>query len=104
VIGDIRDEFDDEDSQNKKIDDKNFVFEGKTMIIEACRAMNIPVDTFDEVRGDSETLAGLVLETAGEIPQVNQEVAIGDFLFAIQELEKNRIKKMKVTINPTQVD
>jgi len=104
VIGDIRDEFDDEDSQNKKIDDKNFLFEGKTMIIEACRAMNISIDTFDEVRGDSETLAGLVLETAGEIPQVNQEVSIGDFMFAILELEKNRIKKMKVTINPSQVD
>lgn len=102
VIGDIRDEFDDEDTQNKKIDDKNFVFEGKTMIIEACRAMNITLDTFDEVRGDSETLAGLVLEMAGEIPQVNQEVAIGDFLFSILELEKNRIRKMKVTINPTQ--
>lgn len=104
VIGDIRDEFDEEDNQNKKIDDKNFVFEGKTMIIEACRAMNIPIDTFDVVRGDSETLAGLVLETAGEIPQLNQEIAIGDFLFSIQELEKNRIKKMKVTINPSQVD
>lgn len=104
VIGDIRDEFDDEDSQNNKIDDKNFVFEGKTMIIEACRNMNIPVDTFDEVRGDSETLAGLVLELAGEIPQVNQEVLSGDFLFSILELEKNRIKKMKITINPSQID
>ncbi len=104
VIGDIRDEFDDEDSQNKKIDDKNFVFEGKTMIIEACRSMNLPIDTFDEVRGDSETLAGLVLEIAGEIPQVNQEVQSGDFLFSIVELEKNRIKKMKITINPSQVD
>ena len=104
VIGDIRDEFDDEDSQNKKIDDKNFVFEGKTMIVEACRTMNISLDTFDEVRGDSETLAGLVLETAGEIPRVNQEVHIGDFLFSILELEKNRISKMKVTINPSQVE
>ncbi len=104
VIGDIRDEFDDEDSQNKKIDDKNFLFEGRTMIVEACRSMNISTDTFDEVRGDSETLAGLVLEMAGEIPQINQEVSSGDFLFTIVELEKNRINKMKITINPTRVD
>jgi putative hemolysin len=104
VIGDIRDEFDDEDSPNKKLDDHNYLFEGKTMIIEACREMDISLDTFDTVRGDSETLAGLVLEVAGEIPELNQEVEVGDFLFTIQELDKNRIKKMKVTISPSQID
>ena len=55
--------------QNAKIDDNTFVFEGKTMVNDACRKMGIEVDTFDEVRGDSETMAGLVLELAGEIPQ-----------------------------------
>ena len=104
VIGDIRDEFDDEDSPNKKIDDHNFLFEGRTMIIVACKEMDIAVDTFDGVRGDSETLAGLVLEVAGEIPEINQEVPVGDFLFTIQELDKNRIKKIKVTISPSQID
>jgi putative hemolysin len=104
VIGDIRDEFDDEDSPNKKIDDHNFLFEGRTMIIVACKEMDIALDTFDVVRGDSETLAGLVLEVAGEIPEINQEVPVGDFLFTIQELDKNRIKKIKVTISPSQID
>jgi putative hemolysin len=104
VIGDIRDEFDEEENQNKKIDEHNYLFEGRTMIIEACREMDISLDTFDAVRGDSETLAGLVLEVAGEIPEINQEVTVGDFLFTIQELDKNRIKKMKVTISPSKID
>jgi gliding motility-associated protein GldE len=102
VIGDIHDEFDEEEGSSKKIDDHNYAFEGKTMIIEACRFMEIPVDTFDELRGDSETLAGLVLEIAGEIPTTGQELKQGDFLFKVLEVDKNRIKKLSVTINPTQ--
>lgn len=101
VIGDIHDEFDEEEGNLKKIDENNYAFEGKTMIIDACRFMDIPVDTFDEVRGDSETLAGLVLEIAGEIPASGQELVQGDFLFKVTEVDRNRIKKLTVTINPT---
>jgi CBS domain containing-hemolysin-like protein len=71
------------------------------MINDACRTMGVEIDTFDEVRGDSETLAGLVLELAGEIPQLNQELIIGDFTFEVLELEKNRIIKLKASIKPT---
>lgn len=98
IIGEIKDEFDDEESLNRKIDDNNFVFEGKTMINDACRIMELPTDTFDEVRGESETLAGLILELSGEIPQLNHIVRSGDFEFTVLELDKNRIKKLKVTI------
>ncbi len=101
VIGDIRDEFDEEDSISKKIDDQNFIFEGKAMIIDACRFMDLSVDTFDQVRGDSETLAGLVLEVAGDIPVPGQELRQGDFLFKVIEVDKNRIKKIQVTIIPS---
>jgi CBS domain containing-hemolysin-like protein len=104
IIGDIRDEFDDEDSVNPKMDDFNFVFDGRKMVSDACRVMGIPSDTFDSIRGDSETMAGLVLELAGEIPQVNQEIVSGDFTFAVQELQKNRIQKVKVTIRPVNQD
>ena len=104
VIGDIRDEFDEEDSSYKKIDDLNFIFEGKTMIIEACKLMDLSLDTFDTVRGDSETMAGLVLEVAGEIPAVEQEIQAGDFLFKVLEVDKNRIKRMSVQITPSKVD
>jgi putative hemolysin len=101
IIGDIRDEFDEDEIADARIDDNTFVFEGKTMVNDACRKMGIEVDTFDEVRGDSETMAGLVLELAGEIPKVNQEIMSGDFHFEVLELEKNRIRKVKVIIKPT---
>jgi CBS domain containing-hemolysin-like protein len=98
IIGDIRDEFDDEESTNAKLDDNNYIFEGKTMINDACRMMGLGVDTFDEVRGDSETMAGLLLELTGEIPSVNQEIVVGDFRFTVLDIEKNRIQKVRVTI------
>ena len=98
IIGDIKDEFDDEESVNKKIDDFTYIFEGKTMINDVCKAMNLPVDTFDNVRDDSDSLAGLVLEIAGEFPQINEEVISGDFTFVPLEINKNRIDKVKVII------
>lgn len=100
IIGDIKDEFDDEDSGNKKLDDNNYIFEGKTMIMDVCKAMNLPLDTFENVKGDSDSLAGLVLELAGEIPQQNQVIAGDDFDFTVLEVLKNRIQKIKVTIKP----
>jgi len=98
IIGDIRDEFDDEESANKKIDDFTYIFEGKTMINDVCKAMGLPGDTFEAVRGDSDSLAGLVLEIAGEFPQVEEEVVSGDFVFIPLEINKNRIDKVKVVI------
>jgi putative hemolysin len=98
IIGDIKDEFDDEDIVNRKIDDSTYIFEGRTMINDACKIMHLPLDTFDEVREDADSLAGLVLEIAGEIPNVDDILTIGDFEFTIIEVEKNRIQKVKVTI------
>ncbi|HEX5024617.1 MAG TPA: gliding motility-associated protein GldE [Agriterribacter sp.] len=98
IIGDIRDEFDDEESVNKKIDDNTYIFEGRIMISDACKAMGLNTDTFSQLKGESESLAGLVLELAGEIPQENQVLQVGDFEFTVLELDKNRIKKVKVTI------
>lgn len=99
IIGEIKDEFDDEESINKKIDDNTYIFEGKTMINDVCKAMQLPGDTFEDARGDSDSLAGLVLEIAGEFPQVNEEVASGMFTFIPLEINKNRIDKVKVIIN-----
>jgi len=99
IIGEIKDEFDDEESINKKIDDSTYIFEGKTMINDVCKAMLLPADTFEETRGDSDSLAGLVLEIAGEFPQINEEVPSGDFTFIPLEINKNRIDKVKVIIN-----
>ncbi len=98
IIGEIKDEFDDEESINKKIDDHTYIFEGKTMVNDVCKAMQLPADTFEITRGDSDSLAGLVLEIAGEFPPVNEEVTSGNFIFIPLEINKNRIDKVKVII------
>lgn len=102
IIGDIHDEFDDEISGNKKIDDFTYIFEGKTMINDVCKALHLPIETFDKVRGDSDSLAGLVLEIAGEFPQINEEVVCDNFTFMPLEINKNRIEKVKVNIKPVE--
>ncbi|MEO5683469.1 MAG: gliding motility-associated protein GldE [Chitinophagaceae bacterium] len=100
ITGDIKDEFDDEESGDSKIDDYNYVFEGRTMINDVCKMMGLPVDTFERVRGDSDSLAGLILEIAGHFPAVNDIVSSGDFDFTILELDRNRIKKVKIAVKP----
>lgn len=99
VIGDIRDEFDEEESHNKQLDESNYLFEGKTMIHDMCKIMHLPMDTFDKVRGESESVGGLVLELAGEFPKVNDTINSHDFDFTVMEVEKNRVRLVKVTIN-----
>jgi putative hemolysin len=99
IIGDIRDEFDEDESSVKRIDDYNYVVDAKILLHDMCRAMNLSVDTFDQVRGESDSLGGLVLEIAGEFPQVNSVIEAGDFRFTVLESNKNRINSVKVTIN-----
>ena len=98
IIGDIRDEFDEEETGNRKLDELNYVFVGKTMIHDMCRVMKLPQDTFDRIRGDSESLGGLVLELAGEFPKKNDVINCGDFDFTVLEVDKNRILLVKITI------
>ena len=98
IIGDIQDEFDDEQSVNKKIDDFNYVFEGKIMIQDVCKALKIPTHTFDLLRGESDSLAGLVLEIAGEFPKVNEEFITQNYIFTALQINKNRIEKVKITL------
>ncbi|MEP6584232.1 MAG: gliding motility-associated protein GldE [Ginsengibacter sp.] len=100
IIGDIQDEFDDEQTSNKKLDDFTYIFEGKTMINDVCKSLKMPVDTFDKIRGDSDSLAGLILEIAGEFPQVNSSVVSGNYTFVPLEINKNRIEKVKIILKP----
>jgi len=98
VIGDIRDEFDEEDSGNRRLDDGSYVLEGRTMLNDVCKAMHLPLDTFDKVKGDSDSLAGLILELSGKIPKVNDMIPCGDFEFTILDADSSRIKKVKVIV------
>jgi putative hemolysin len=99
IIGDIRDEFDEEETTVRPIDDNTFIVDGKIMLHDMCRAMRLPLDTFDKVKGESDSLAGLVLEIAGEFPDVNETITSGDFKFTVLEVIKNRINTVKVTID-----
>jgi gliding motility-associated protein GldE len=99
IIGEIKDEFDEEEGNIRKLDETTFVFEGKTTLNDACKAMKLPPDTFDGVRGDSESMAGLVLELSGEFPSTNTVITTGDFEFTVLEAYKNRIMEVKVKIN-----
>ncbi|HZF65038.1 MAG TPA: gliding motility-associated protein GldE [Chitinophagaceae bacterium] len=99
IIGDIKDEFDEEDTSVRKIDDRNYVVDAKILLHDMCRALNLSVDTFDEVRGESDSLGGLVLELAGEFPKVNSIITAGDFDFTVLEANKSRINSVRVTIN-----
>ena len=98
VIGDIKDEFDEDEGSAAKQDDGSYIFEGRTMINDVCKTLNLPVDTFDNVKGESDSLAGLILELAGEIPKINDVIPCGDFEFTILEADSSRIKKVKIRI------
>ena len=99
IIGDIKDEFDDEETINTKLDENTYIFEGGIMVNEVAGIMSLPADTFDSVKGESDSLAGLILEVAGEIPKVDDTVSIGDFEFIIMEVDRNRIKKVKAIVH-----
>ena len=98
IIGDIKDEFDEEESGNRKLDANTYIFEGRTMINDVCRMLDLPGDTFDKVRGESDSVAGLVLELSRKFPAVNDVITIGDFEFAVLETDRNRILKVKLSI------
>jgi len=99
IIGDIKDEFDEEDINYKKIDDNNYIFEGKTLINDVCRIIGESPETFENVRGESDSIAGMVLEISGKFPAVNETISFENFEFTILELDKMRIKRIKLTIN-----
>jgi gliding motility-associated protein GldE len=98
VVGDITDEFDDTvDSNFRKLDDKNFLSDGNTPLVDVCRLMEIDTETFNEIRGEAETLAGLILEIAGRIPKNGEEIRQLNYKFTIISVMNNRIEKVKIT-------
>ena len=99
VIGDIKDEFDDEPEViYKKIDDFNYAFEGKTLLNDLCRVIGVDTSTFDEVKGESDSLAGLILEIIAKLPEKDEEVLWGDFRFKIIACTTRRIEEVLVTL------
>lgn len=103
IVGEITDESDEDQILYRKIDDKTYIFEGKMLLNDFCKIIDIEEDIFDEVRGESETLAGLILELTGEIPVKDQTLKFGKFVFIIQSADRRRIKEIRVEINEDDV-
>jgi CBS domain containing-hemolysin-like protein len=100
IVGDIKDEFDEEEAMIKKVDDFHYLVEGKTTIIDFCNYIDLSTSFFDAVKGESDTVAGLFLELAGAFPTLQQVVKFKQFSLTVLEIQKNRIHKIQVIINP----
>jgi gliding motility-associated protein GldE len=99
IVGEINDEFDIEADNTffTKIDEFNYVFEGKTTINDMCRVLGIDDRIFDEAKGESESLAGLILELAGKMPATGESFTLGEYAFRVDAADKRRVKKVKIT-------
>lgn len=100
VIGEIRDEYDalEEEPYFEKIDSKNFVFDGKTSLQSICNKMNLRNDIFEEVKGETDSLAGLILQLSGKMPVKNEEFRHDNFNFKIVSVGDNRVKRVLITV------
>lgn len=99
IVGEITDESDEDELLYRKIDDHTYIFEGKILLNDFYKIIEAEADPFEDVRGESETLAGLILEMTGEIPKNNQAIQYRNFLFRIESADKRRIKEIRVEIN-----
>ena len=98
IVGDISDEFDDDSLLFSKLDNSNYIFEGKTSMKDFYKILNIDSIIFDKLKGDSETLAGFILEISQSFPKINSKVVFENYVFTIESIDKKRIKQVKVTI------
>ncbi|MDB4835135.1 gliding motility-associated protein GldE, partial [Cyclobacteriaceae bacterium] len=99
IVGDINDEFDHEAIDFKKVDSSTYVFEGKTSLNDLTKIINAEDDIFDEVKGESESLAGLILELNAEMPHAGDRITHDNFTFVIESVSNKRIKRVKININ-----
>ncbi|MCB4797972.1 gliding motility-associated protein GldE [Neotamlana laminarinivorans] len=99
IVGDISDEFDDEDLTYSKLDENNYIFEGKTTLKDIYKIIKLEDDTpFEENKGEAETIAGFVLEISGSFPKLNSKINFENYVFTIEAMDKKRIKLVKFTI------
>lgn len=98
IVGDISDEFDDDSLLFSKLDNFNYVFEGKTSMKDFYKILNIDSSPFDKFKGDSETIAGFILEISQSFPKINSKIVFENYTFTIESVDKKRIKQVKVSI------
>lgn len=100
IIGEMSDEFDDDESLYSKLDNNNYVFEAKTLINDMCRIMKVDRDEFEEILGEADTLAGMLLELSGKIPAKYEVIKYKRFKFTIESADTRKVKRVKITMVP----
>jgi gliding motility-associated protein GldE len=98
IVGDISDEFDGDNANYSKIDDKNYLFEGKINLKDFYRVIDVDEDLFEIKKGEAETLAGFILEILGNFPKKDQKITFENCTFTIETVDKKRIKQIKITL------
>ena len=99
IVGEINDEYDDEEKFYQRINSNTFVFEGKTLLSDFYKILNLDDDIFEEVEGDADSLAGLLLEIKGDFPKMHEKITYKNFTFEILDMEERRISKVKVVVH-----
>lgn len=100
IVGEIHDEFDEEENTHVKLGKNTYLFEGKTLLSDFCKILNVDDDELADVEGDADSLAGLLLELKGDFPKVHEVMTYKHFRFEILAMENRRIARVKVTILP----
>lgn len=99
IVGDIADEFDDDDLAYSKLDDQNYIFEGKTPLVDIYKVLDIEGVEFEEAKSESDTLAGFAIEQAGKILKKGEKVKFLNYTFHIEAADTRKVKRIKLTIN-----
>ena len=99
IVGEINDEFDVDDNVYSKLDEHNYIFDGKILLNDFLRITKQEIDFFDTIKGESDTLAGLLLELEGHIPKIGTVCTISPYTIIVESADLRKIKRLKVTIN-----
>ena len=99
IVGEINDEYDEDEKNYVRINSNTFVFEGKTLLSDLYKILKLEDDIFEDVQGDADTLAGLLLEIKGDFPELHEKLKFQHFTFEVLEMDERRIAKVKVIIH-----
>lgn len=99
IVGEINDEYDEEEKNYTRINANTYIFEGKTLLSDLYKILNLDDETFEEVEGDADSLAGLLLEIKGDFPELHERINYKNFTFEVTEIDEHRISKIKVVIH-----
>lgn len=104
IVGEINDEYDEEERQYVKLNYNTYVFEGKTLLSDFCKILHVDDDVFEEVAGDADSLAGLLLELKGDFPSMHEHLEYKNYAFDVLGIDGRRISRVKVTVRPAHAD